>query len=57
MQLNNDGLEGKRYRRNGVALIVSYVAALLMVATLAAEDDTPGLMCGETTVAGITAPR
>ena len=57
MKLNNDGLEGKRYRRNGVALIVSYVAALLMVATLAAVDDVPGLMGDETTVAVVTAAR
>lgn len=57
MQLNREGLEGRRYRRNGVALIVSYVAALLMVATLAAVDDTSTLTGAETTVAGITAPR
>ena len=57
MQLNKDGLEGKRYRRNGVALIVSYVAALLMVATLAAVDDVPDLKGGETTIAGVTAPK
>lgn len=57
MQLNNDGLEGKRYRRNGVALIVSYVAALLMVATLAAVDDISAFVADEATVAAVTVPR
>ncbi|MCC6587702.1 MAG: hypothetical protein IT168_13490 [Bryobacterales bacterium] len=57
MQLNREGLEGKRYRRNGVALIVSYVAALMMVATLAAVGDDSTLPGAEITVAGVVGPR